>query len=166
MPTGLIDTERVRGMMGSGDADSVRRRHCLHYSSEVAERLIKEFFSPQRLDPNAIAETFLNLAQQPRSCWTHGAHASYSLCASPSVDWTLTRYSLMRAQRSTCAHLQKSGKRSSAAGSGSFGFAPPNSTINVIPRLFNLCKRCSNPRPSANVSFFRWTTGQFFQPPD
>ncbi|KAG0666640.1 hypothetical protein C6P46_004306 [Rhodotorula mucilaginosa] len=46
MVDGLIDTERVRGMMGSGDADS-------------------------RIDPNAIAETFLNLAQQPRSCWTH-----------------------------------------------------------------------------------------------
>lgn len=34
----------------------------------------------QRIDPNAIAETFLNLAQQPRSCWTHGEHSTYSLC--------------------------------------------------------------------------------------
>ncbi|POY70244.1 hypothetical protein BMF94_6828 [Rhodotorula taiwanensis] len=44
---GLIETDRVRGMMGEQkQADS-------------------------RLDPEAIAETFLSLAQQPKNCWTH-----------------------------------------------------------------------------------------------
>jgi hypothetical protein len=74
MLAGLIDTERVRGMMGSGDADSVccnsstvRRHDCTADRARASPS--------QRIDPNAIAETFLNLAQQPRSCWTHGARS-------------------------------------------------------------------------------------------
>ena len=35
---------------------------------------------PGRLDPNAIAETYWNLAQQPKSCWT------FELDVRPSVE--------------------------------------------------------------------------------
>ncbi|BGP54030.1 hypothetical protein JCM8202_003029 [Rhodotorula sphaerocarpa] len=43
---GIIDTERTRGMMGQAqDPDA-------------------------RMDPDAIAQTFLDLAHQPKSCWT------------------------------------------------------------------------------------------------
>ena len=35
---------------------------------------------PGRLDPNAIAETYWNLAQQPKSCWT------FELDVKPSID--------------------------------------------------------------------------------
>jgi NAD(P)-dependent dehydrogenase (short-subunit alcohol dehydrogenase family) len=59
---GLIDTERVAGMMGAAkDDDSVRR--C---SNPLARALIDE----QRLDPDSIASTFVHLAEQERSCWT------------------------------------------------------------------------------------------------
>ena len=36
--------------------------------------------SPGKLDPNAIAETYWNLAQQPKSCWT------FELDVRPSVE--------------------------------------------------------------------------------
>ncbi|GAA5885421.1 hypothetical protein JCM6882_009615 [Rhodosporidiobolus microsporus] len=43
---GLIATDRLEQMMGAGEKDS-------------------------RIDPAGIAQTLLNLSEQPKSCWTH-----------------------------------------------------------------------------------------------
>ncbi|GAA5844810.1 hypothetical protein JCM5353_003989 [Sporobolomyces roseus] len=43
---GLIDTDRIQGMMGKGEPDT-------------------------RLDPNAIADSLVWLSKQPKNCWTH-----------------------------------------------------------------------------------------------
>ncbi|GAA5947176.1 hypothetical protein JCM3765_001559 [Sporobolomyces pararoseus] len=43
---GLIDTERVRGMMGKAEPGT-------------------------RIDPDSIAQSLIHLSKQPRDCWTH-----------------------------------------------------------------------------------------------
>ncbi|GAA5878422.1 hypothetical protein JCM16303_002768 [Sporobolomyces ruberrimus] len=43
---GLIDTERIRGMMGEGEAGA-------------------------RINPDSIADSLIYLSKQPRDCWTH-----------------------------------------------------------------------------------------------
>ncbi|BGP13856.1 hypothetical protein JCM10213_002494 [Rhodosporidiobolus nylandii] len=45
---GIIDTQRTRGMFGGGEPED-----------------------GTRMDPAAIAGTFVHLAEQPKNCWTH-----------------------------------------------------------------------------------------------
>lgn len=61
----------------------------------------------QRMDPHAIAQTFLDLAHQPKSCWTQGAFWDE---ARSEVSARIAEESLLpRAQSWTCARTPRSG---------------------------------------------------------